>query len=497
MARTVLALDQGTTGSTAFVFDEEARPIGRAYQEFAQHYPKPGWVSHKGQELWEATVQVGRQALKEAGVEGRDLAGIGIVNQRETALVWDKGTGEPVADAVVWQCRRTAGICRDLREAGHGPLVRERTGLVIDSYFSGPKVKWILDNTEGARERAEKGGLAFGTVDSWLVHKLSGGKVHATDATNASRTMLFDIHRGEWDEELAKIQDVPVSMLPEVHDCAGEIALADKRWFGAEVPVTGMAGDQQAALFGQGCFGEGDAKNTYGTGCFALANTGAKAVASDHGLLTTIAWRMGGRLTYALEGAVFIAGAVVQWLRDSLGVIKSAAETEGLARSVEDNAGVYIVPAFAGLGAPYWDESARGTIVGITRGATKAHLARAALESIAYQSNDLFESFILDAGSDFSLLKVDGGAVQNEFLCQFQADISNRTVVRPKVIETTALGAAFFAGLGAGVWGSTKDLEHVWQEGARFEPSMDAGMRERLLTDWRRAVERAKGWVKG
>ncbi len=492
----ILALDQGTTGSTAFVFDDEARPVGRAYQEFQQHYPKPGWVSHRPDEIWEATLAVGRKAIQEAGLKGDDITAIGIVNQRETTVVWDKKTGDAIADAVVWQCRRTAGICRGLREAGHEDLVRERTGLVIDSYFSGPKIAWILDNTEGARRRAEAGELAFGTVDSWLIHRLTRGQAHKTDATNASRTLLFDIHKGEWDEELAGIQRVPVSMLPQVQDSAGEFGVAHAQWFGAEIPITGVAGDQQAALFGQGCFAAGAVKNTYGTGCFALENTGSQAVASDHGLLTTVAWRMNGQTTYALEGAVFVAGAVVQWLRDELGLIKEAAETEGLANSVQDNAGVYMVPAFSGLGAPHWDESARGVIVGLTRGSSRAHIVRAALESIAYQSNDLFDSFTKDAGTDFSTLKVDGGAAANDFLCQFQADISGLTVVRPKVVETTALGAAFFAGLGAGVWGSTKELEHVWQEDARFEPRMQAGERERLIGQWHRAVQRAKGWEK-
>jgi glycerol kinase len=496
MARYVLALDQGTTGSTAFVFDEEAVPVAKAYREFPQHYPRPGWVSHKPEEIWEATLTVGREALQHAGIGAKALSGVGVTNQRETTIVWDRRSGEPVGDAVVWQCRRTAKICRNLREAGHSDLIRARTGLVIDSYFSGPKITWILDNIKGAREKADKGELAFGTVDAWLLHKLSGGKVHKTDATNASRTMLFDIHKGRWDEELAEIQNVPTSVLPEVVDSSGQIATADAEWFGAEVPITGVAGDQQAALFGQGCFKEGDVKNTYGTGCFALENTGDHAVASGHGLLTTIAWSLGGKPTYALEGSVFIAGAVVQWLRDSLGIIKKADETEGLAKSIDDNHGVYIVPAFSGLGAPYWDESARGILVGVTRGTTKAHIARAALESIAYQSNDLLQAFRLDSGKRLGSLKVDGGAAANGFLCQFQADVSALKVVRPKVIETTALGAAFFAGLGSGLWGSTKDLEHVWQEDVVFEPSMEPARRERLIKKWHRAVERAKGWEK-
>lgn len=493
--RHILALDQGTTGSTAFVFDAEARPVGKGYSEFPQHYPRPGWVSHDPEQIWDATLKVGRAAIHDAGIEARELAGIGITNQRETTVVWDRETGKPIADAVVWQCRRTADICRAMREAGHEPLVRQRTGLVIDSYFSGPKAKWLLDNTEGARLRAEAGELAFGNIDTWLIHKLTKGAVHATDPSNASRTMLFDIQSMAWDAELANVLDVPPEMLPEVRPSVGDFGVADAEWFGAEVPITGVAGDQQAALFGQGCFTPGSAKNTYGTGCFTLTNTGTDPVFSDRGLLTTVAWQMDGRTTYALEGSVFIAGAAVQWLRDGLGIIKSAPETEALAESVPDTHGAYFVPAFAGLGAPHWDESARGVIVGLTRGVTRAHIARAALEAICYQSDDLFAAMTADSGADLSTLKVDGGATANRFLCQFQADISNVTVQRPVVAETTALGAAFLAGIGADVWSGTADVEAVWQEDARFEPQMDEATREALKGEWHRAVGRAKGWI--
>ncbi|MBW3581799.1 MAG: glycerol kinase GlpK [Euryarchaeota archaeon] len=493
--RYVLALDQGTTGSTAFVFDAEARPVGQDYSEFPQRYPRPGWVSHDPNDIWEVTLKVGRGAIAAAGIEPKEIAGIGITNQRETTIVWDRESGEPIEDAVVWQCRRTAEICRRIRDAGHAGYIRDRTGLVVDSYFSGPKIKWILDNAWDARKLAKGGRLAFGTVDTWLVHKLTKGKVHATDASNASRTMLYDIHRGDWDPQLCDIMTVPLSMLPEVVDSSGLVGHADAEWFGAQIPITGIAGDQQAALFGQGCFAPGMAKNTYGTGCFALANTGTEAVRSDHGLLTTVAWKIGGKTTYALEGSVFIAGAAVQWLRDGLGVIASAPETEALAESVPDTHGAYFVPAFAGLGAPHWDETARGAIVGLTGGVKKAHIVRATLEAICFQSADLFAAFEADAGIDLALLKVDGGASKNGFLCRFQADISGKTVVRPVVNETTALGAAFLAGIGAGLWQGTDELEVVWQEAARYEPAMDEAERERRLAGWHRAVERTKGWA--
>ena len=442
MKRYVLALDQGTSGSTALVVDADGRVRARGYAELPQHYPRPGWVEHDPEEIWATVERAARAALDEARVSGGEVAALGITNQRETTVLWDRATGKPVHRAIVWQCRRTAPLCDRLRAEGLEPLVRARTGLVLDAYFSGTKIRWLLDEVPGLRGRAERGEVAFGTVDAWLVWKLTGGAVHVTDATNASRTLCLSLATGDWDDEMLEALGIPRAVLPAVGPSAGVVGeTVDLGWLPRGVPIAGIAGDQQAALFGQGCHRPGDAKNTYGTGCFLLLNTGDRAVTSSRGLLTTIAWRLGPRTTYALEGSVFVAGAAVQWLRDGLGLLRTAAESEALARSVGDTGGVYFVPAFVGLGAPYWDMYARGTIVGLTRGTTTAHLVRAALEAIAYQSRDVLEAMTADAGLTVPALRVDGGAAANDFLCQFQADILGLPVVRPAVIETTALGA--------------------------------------------------------
>jgi glycerol kinase len=494
--RYVLALDQGTSGSTALVVDPDGRVLARGYAELPQYYPQPGWVEHDPEEIWTTMGQAAAAALREARVSGVEVAAIGITNQRETTVVWDRATGKPIHRAIVWQCRRTAPLCDRLRADGAEPLVRERTGLVLDAYFSGTKIRWLLDEVPEARRRAERGELAFGTVDSWLLWKLTGGAVHATDVSNASRTLCLNLRTADWDDEMLALLGVPRAVLPVVLPSAGVFGeTVDLDWIPGGVPVAGIAGDQQAALFGQACFDPGMAKNTYGTGCFVLLNTGTTPVASRHGLLTTIAWRIGGRTTYALEGSVFIAGAVIQWLRDGLGLLKSAADSQAMAESVPDTGGVYFVPAFVGLGAPYWDMYARGTIVGLTRGTTAAHLVRAALESIAYQSRDVLEAMVGDAGERVRALRVDGGAVANDFLCQFQADVIGVPVERPRTIETTALGAAALAGLGAGVW---RSLEAVAQRAAverTFTPTMAPRERDLKYEGWRRAVERAKGWT--
>jgi len=494
--RYILALDQGTSGSTALVVDAEGVVRARGYAEMPQHYPQPGWVEHDAEAIWSTTVEAAASALARAGLQGRDVAAVGITNQRETTLVWDRSTGAPLHRAIVWQCRRTANACDRLRAAGHEPLVRARTGLVLDAYFSGTKIAWLLEHVPDARRRAARGELAFGTVDSWLLWKLTGGRVHATDVSNASRTLCLNLATVEWDDEMCALLGVPREMLPAVVDSAGPCGeTVDLGWLPAGVPIAGIAGDQQAALFGQACFAAGAAKNTYGTGCFALLNTGERAVPSAHGLLTTIAWRIGGRTTYALEGAVFIAGAAVQWLRDGLGIVQTAAETDALARSVPDTDGVYFVPAFVGLGAPYWDQHARGTIVGLTRGTTRAHVTRAALEAIAYQSRDVLDAMAADAKATLGDLKVDGGAAANDFLCQFQADVLDAPVVRPAVIETTALGAAYLAGVGSGLWRSVSAIAERHAVERRFTPSRDASARTDGYAGWRRAVERARGWV--
>jgi glycerol kinase len=491
--RYVLALDQGTTGSTALVVDEDGGVRARGYAELVQHYPQPGWVEHDPEQIWATMAEAARRALAGAGASGRDVAAIGITNQRETTIVWDRASGAPIHRAIVWQCRRTAAMCDALKAQGVEALARERTGLVIDAYFSGTKIGWLLDHVAGARRRGERGELAFGTVDTWLVWKLTGGRLHATDATNASRTLCLNLASGEWDDEMLKVLGVPRALLPRVVASSGVCdETVDLGWLPAGVPIAGIAGDQQAALFGQACYEPGAAKNTYGTGCFVLLNTGGTPIRSRHGLLTTIAWRLGDRLTYALEGSVFIAGAAVQWLRDGLGIIRHASETQALAESVPDTGGVYFVPAFVGLGAPYWDQHARGTIVGLTRGTTRAHLARAALESIAFQSRDVLEAMAADAGVLLPGLKVDGGAVANDFLCQFQADILDAVVSRPRVIETTALGAAFLAGLGSGVWGSLDTLAARQGVDRTFAPRMDPATRAQRCDGWRRAVARAR-----
>ncbi|HEX4883833.1 MAG TPA: glycerol kinase GlpK [Casimicrobiaceae bacterium] len=491
----VVALDQGTTSSRAIVFDHGGRPVATAQAEFRQHFPQPGWVEHDPAEIWASQSGVLHAALAKAGIGAREIAAIGITNQRETTLLWDRATGKPVHNAIVWQDRRTAGICDALRAAGHAPAIAARTGLVVDAYFSGTKLKWLLDHVPGARDRARAGELAFGTVDAWLVWNLTGGAVHACDVTNASRTMLFDIHRGTWDEALCELLDVPLEVLPQVVPSSGVCAQA--RLEGVDVPIAGIAGDQQAALFGQACHAPGLAKNTYGTGCFLLMNTGREAVASRNKLLTTIAWKRGGTTEYALEGSVFIGGAVVQWLRDGLKIIRHAAEAETLALTVPDNGGVYFVPAFAGLGAPHWDAYARGTVVGLTRGASGGHLARAALESIAYQSTDVLAAMEKDAGITLAELRVDGGATANNLLMQFQADLLGVPVVRPKVHETTALGAAYLAGLAVGFWSSPDDVKSNWQIDRTFEPAMSRDQAGALRAQWDRAVERAKGWNVG
>ncbi|CAG0988142.1 glycerol kinase [Myxococcaceae bacterium] len=493
-ARYVLALDQGTTSSRALLFDRDAKVVAIAQHEFRQHYPNPGWVEHDPIEIFETQLRASRDVLAKARAKATDIAAIGITNQRETTVVWDRATGEPIHRAIVWQSRQTTPICDGLRSRGLSDHVRRRTGLVIDAYFSATKIRFILDAVPGAQARAERGELAFGTIDSWLLHRLSKGRVHATEPSNASRTMLYDIHRGDWDETLLEALDVPRAMLPEVRDSSGSFAEADPEWLGAAVPITGIAGDQQAALFGQACFEPGSAKNTYGTGCFLLMNTGGEARTSQSGLVTTIAWRLGGRLEYALEGSVFVAGAAVQWLRDGLGLVETAAETDRVARSVPDGGGVYVVPAFVGLGAPYWDERARGAIVGITRGTGRAHLVRATLESIAHQSCDLVACLEVDSGLATTMLRVDGGASSNDFLMQFQADLLGAPVRRPATLEVTALGAAALAGLATGFWKDRGELAGAVRADRIFEPSMDAECREGLRAGWRRAVERARGW---
>jgi glycerol kinase len=480
----ILAIDQGTSGTTCLVFDRQGRIAGRAHSEFEQHFPRPGWVEHDATEIWEVTREVAARAIDDADIDGASLEGIGITNQRETVVAWDPGSGEPVHNALVWQDRRTAARCDELREAGHEGLVRERTGLVIDPYFSATKIEWLLQNVDGARN------AAFGTIDSWLTFKLTGR--HVTDYSNASRTMLFDIHRLAWDEDLCALLGVDPASLPEPAPSAVEYGITEE--FGGEVPVAGIAGDQQAALFGQRCARPGLAKNTYGTGSFVLLNTGIEAPDPGAGLLTTVAWGIQGRTDYALEAAIFVTGAAVQWLRDGLGIIDLPAETEGLAGSLDGNDGVYFVPALTGLGSPHWDPYARGTIVGLTRGVGRAHLARAALEAIAYQTVDAVRAQEAASGEALELLKADGGAVVNGWLMQFQADVLNAPVAVPEISETTALGAAYLAGIATGIW-DADELDSMWREAARYEPVMGADEREGLLADWARAVERAKGWA--
>ena len=489
----ILALDQGTTSSRAIVFDPAGAIVASAQQEFPQLFPQPGWVEHDPEEIWQTQLATALEALRTAKLQPADLAAIGITNQRETTLVWDRRTGRAITNAIVWQDRRTAPFCDQLKRDGCDPLIQRKTGLVIDAYFSGSKLRWILDHVEGARDKAAAGQLAFGTVDAWLAWKLTGGALHVTDASNASRTMLFNIHSGDWDDELLALFDVPRAILPQVR--ASSEVLGEAVGELAGVPVAALAGDQQAALFGQVCTQPGMVKNTYGTGCFMLMHTGGKAVVSRNKLLTTVAWRIGGRTEYALEGSVFIAGAAVQWLRDGLGLIKTSRDVEALAASVPDNGGVFLVPAFAGLGAPHWDPYARGAIVGLTRGTSAGHIARATLESIAFQSADLVAAMESDSATPLRELRVDGGACLNDALMQFQADLLGVPVVRPKISETTALGAAYLAGLAVGFWKSLDEVAEHWSVDQRFTPGMDVATRERLRAGWSKALERAKGWT--
>lgn len=496
MAETyILALDQGTTSSRAILFNHKGQIVETAQKEFEQFFPQPGWVEHDANEIWTSITACIAEVLRKSDVEPSQVAGIGITNQRETTVVWDKNTGKPVYKAIVWQSRQTADICKDLIERGYNDLFRDKTGLLIDAYFSGTKVKWILDNVEGAREKADNGDLLFGTIDSWLVYKLSGGKAHVTDYSNASRTLMFNIYDLAWDEELLDILTVPKSMLPEVRQSSEVYAnTVDYHFFGHEVPIAGIAGDQQAALFGQACFESGMAKNTYGTGCFMLMNTGEKGVKSENGLLTTLAWGVDGKVEYALEGSIFVAGSAIQWLRDGLKIIDSAPESEGLATSVDSTDGVYLVPAFVGLGTPYWDSDARGAVFGLTRGTSKAHFTRATLESLGYQTRDVLDAMIADSGIELKTLRVDGGAVKNNFLMQFQSDILGVPVERPVVQETTALGAAYLAGLAVGYWQDKEEIASQWQNEKTFENTMDDEKREALYTGWQKAVEATRAF---
>ena len=495
----VIALDQGTTSSRAIIFDKNTNIISTAQREFTQLYPEPGWVEHNPMEIWATQRSVLTEVIARSGISLKDVAAIGITNQRETTIVWDKKTGEPVYNAIVWQCRRTADICEKLKEKGLEEYIKENTGLILDAYFSGTKLKWILDNVKGARERAEKGELLFGTVDTWLVWKLTAGKVHVTDYTNASRTMLFNIKELKWDKKILKELDIPENMLPEVRNSSEvygytKMGLTMGEESGTDIPIAGMAGDQQAALFGQACFNSGDTKNTYGTGCFMLMNTGERCIKSSNGLLTTIAIGIDNKIEYALEGSVFIAGAAIQWLRDEMKFFSDAADTEYFATKIENNGGVYLVPAFVGLGSPYWDMYARGTIVGLTRGSNRNHIIRAALEAIAYQSKDLIEAMKEDSGLSFSTLKVDGGAVRNNFLMQFQADILNTDVLRPEITETTALGAAYLAGLAVGFWKDKENIVKNWKLDRKFTPNLSEELRNKYFKGWKKAVEKAKKW---
>ncbi len=495
MPQFILALDQGTTSSRAIVFNHDGRIVASAQEEFPQILPAPGIVEHDPEAIWSSQLRTAREALARAERAAADLAAIGVTNQRETTILWDRQTGRPVANAIVWQSRASAGICDALKAEGHEPLFRQKTGLLLDSYFSGTKIKHLFDMHDGLRAAAGRGEILFGTVDSWLIWRLSGGRRHVTDVSNASRTLLFNIHTLDWDDELLKILDIPRAMLPEVRSSSEIYAETDEAWFGRPIPIAGDAGDQQAATFGQACFAPGSAKNTYGTGCFMLMNTGGTPIPSRNNLLTTIGWGLDGRVTYCLEGSVFIAGAVVQWLRDGLGIIKTSADVERLATSVPDTGGVYFVPAFVGLGAPYWDPYARGAILGLTRGATAAHLARAAVESMAYQTCEVLEAMQRDSGIQLSELKVDGGASVNHQLMQFQADLLGVTVRRPVVAETTALGAAYLAGLAVGYWHDPTDIADNWAVDDQYEPSMPAARREALIARWHEAVQRAKDWA--
>ena len=496
MAKYVMALDAGTTSNRCILFNEKGEMWSVSQREFTQYFPQPGWVEHDANEIWASQLSVAVEAMQKIGASAEDIAAIGITNQRETAIVWDKNTGEPVYHAIVWQCRRTSEYCDSLKEKGLVDTFRMKTGLVIDAYFSGTKIKWILDNVEGARERAEKGDLLFGTVETWLIWKLTKGKVHVTDYSNASRTLLFNIQELKWDDEILAELNIPKCMLPEVKPSSCVYGEADPSYFGGPIPIGGAAGDQQAALFGQTCFKPGEAKNTYGTGCFLLMNTGEKPVFSKNGLVTTIAWGLDGKVEYALEGSIFVAGAAVQWLRDEMRLIDSSPDSEYMAKKVKDTNGCYVVPAFTGLGAPHWDQYARGTIVGITRGVNKYHIIRATLESLAYQTNDVLQAMKADSGIDLAALKVDGGASANNFLMQVQADIINAPVQRPQCVETTAMGAAYLAGLAVGYWSGKEDVIKNWAIDKVFEPSISDDERAEKVAGWNKAVKYSYGWAK-
>ena len=496
MDQFILALDQGTTSSRAIVFDKKGSITSVAQKEFQQYFPKPGWVEHDPQEIWSTQAGVAAEATVSKGLNGKNIAGIGITNQRETVVVWDKNTGEPVYNAIVWQDKRTADYCEELKESGQAQMIQEKTGLVIDSYFSGTKVKWILDNVEGAREKAEAGDLILGTIDTWLIWKFTKGDLHVTDVTNACRTLLYNINTMDWDPELLDLFGIPASMLPEVKDSSEVYGHTKTTIFASKIPIAGIAGDQMAALFGQMCTKKGMVKNTYGTGCFMLMNIGDKPIISKNNLLTTVAWRINGKTEYALEGSIFIGGAVVQWLRDGLGIIAKSEDVEPLAESVDSTDGVYFIPAFAGLGAPYWNQKAKGTIFGVTRGTTDAHIARASIEAIAYQTMDILTSMQAHSGIEIKELRVDGGASVNETLMQFQADVLNSITVRPKITETTALGAAYLAGLAVGFWESKEEIQEMWQEDKRFEPEKPRADVEAGIKGWYRAVKALEHWTK-
>lgn len=490
----VLALDQGTTSSRAVLFGHNGRPAAQAQREFPQLFPSPGHVEHDPEAIWESQLATARDALSQSRIDAGDVAAIGVTNQRETTILWERDSGRPVANGIVWQSRITSDICRELKDSGHEPLFRERTGLVLDPYFSGTKIRYLLDSITGLRARAERGEVLFGTVDSFLLWRLTGGRVHATDVSNASRTLLFDLRTLDWDDELLRVMNVPRSMLPQVCDSSGVLGETDPQFFGRAIPIAGVAGDQQAATFGQACFEPGDAKNTYGTGCFLLMNTGSAPVTSQSGLLTTVGWRIGGECTYCLEGSIFIGGAVVQWLRDGLQLIRDSSEVEALARSVPDNGGVWFVPAFVGLGAPYWDSEARGLLIGLTRGTERGHIARAALESMAWQTRDVLDAMQQDSGVPLQTLKVDGGATANDLLMQTQADVLGVPVRRPVVQETTALGAAYLAGLAVGFWSDRQDISRNWALDREFTPARRPEEMETARRCWRRAVERSQAW---
>ena len=496
MSQYILALDQGTTSSRAVVVDKQGTIVSVAQKEFTQIFPKPGWVEHDATEIWATQAGMAAEAVSKKGIKGDQIAAIGITNQRETVVVWDKNTGEPIYNAIVWQDKRTSAYCDELKSQGKSEMIREKTGLVIDSYFSGTKVKWILDNVEGAREKAEAGDLVLGTIDTWLIWKMTEGQLHVTDVTNACRSLIFNINTMDWDDELLELLTIPKSMLPEVRQSSEVYGHTGPNFFAAKIPISGIAGDQQAALFGQMCTKQGMVKNTYGTGCFMLMNIGEKPIVSKNNLLTTVAWKINGKTEYALEGSIFIAGAVVQWLRDSLKVIKNSSDVEDLAGSIDSSEGVYFVPAFAGLGAPHWNQYAQGTIFGLTRGSTDAHIARAALESIAYQTMDILKAMEADSGISIKELRVDGGATVNDMLMQFQADVLNTVAIRPKIVETTVMGAAYLAGLAVGFWQSAEEIQKIWETDVRFNPTTERETIENGIKGWYRAIDALEHWTK-